>query len=253
MICALVMVVMVAVAPLAGADTATFSWEANSENDLAGYKLYQSTVAGQYGAPTATLGLVTGHALTLPTLEVDQRYYFTLTAFNQAGKESAKSSEVSKLIVGIPIPRPGIPVLTVSEMTQTSLTVSWPYVDDGKGQPAMIDVRVAPVPISWGSATSMLCTDSPCVISGLMPGTPYEIQAVSSRIGPPKVFGQLSAVVTGTTLQPDVPLSPKGLTISKSDPGEIVIMAQSTDCPRIITSTIGSTAAVLKRTVRCMK
>lgn len=83
------------------AATVSLSWNANTESDLAGYKLYQGTVSGQYGPPT-TLGLVTSTTLTLPNLAIDQRYFWAITAYDLTGNESPKSSEVSKIIVGDP-------------------------------------------------------------------------------------------------------------------------------------------------------
>jgi Fibronectin type III domain len=73
-------------------DPVQLSWNANTETNLAGYKLYMGTASGVYGAPTS-LGVVT--TTTLKTLVPGTTYYFALTAFNTAGQESAKTSELS--------------------------------------------------------------------------------------------------------------------------------------------------------------
>lgn len=80
---------------------ALLTWNANTESDLAGYKVYQGTVSGQYGPPV-TLGLVTSYTLTLPSLAIDQRYFWAITAYDLTGNESSKSAEVSKLVAGDP-------------------------------------------------------------------------------------------------------------------------------------------------------
>lgn len=80
------------------ADTGVLTWNANTEADLAGYKVYQSTVSGVYSTPVATLGKVVTHTLTLPQLSVDTRYFVTITAYDLSGNESLKSTEVSKLV-----------------------------------------------------------------------------------------------------------------------------------------------------------
>ena len=80
----------------------TLSWQANTELDLAGYKVYQSTVSGQYGAAVSTVGSVTTQTLTLPQLDVDTTYFFVITAYDLAGNESEQSLEVSKMVAGIP-------------------------------------------------------------------------------------------------------------------------------------------------------
>ena len=70
----------------------TLAWDANTEADLAGYKLYVGTASAVYGAPT-TVGLVT--ETTVPNLVSKQTYYFSLTAFNTSGLESNKCAEIS--------------------------------------------------------------------------------------------------------------------------------------------------------------
>lgn len=76
--------------------TVELTWNANTESDLAGYKLYSGTASGQYGAPIE-LGKVTSYQFQLnPT--VGTAYYFAVTAFDTSGNESAKSSEVSAFV-----------------------------------------------------------------------------------------------------------------------------------------------------------
>ena len=66
-------------------------WTANTEADLAGYKIYQSTTSGTYGTAVATLGeVVTWASGSL----ADGTYYFTITAIDDSGNESLKSDEV---------------------------------------------------------------------------------------------------------------------------------------------------------------
>jgi fibronectin type 3 domain-containing protein len=73
------------------------TWNANTESDLAGYKVYRATAPGAYGAPIATLqGNVTGYVAT--GLQVGTTYYFVVTAYDNAGNESAYSNEVSKSV-----------------------------------------------------------------------------------------------------------------------------------------------------------
>ncbi len=77
--------------------SATLTWNANTESDLAGYKVYRATAPGAYGAPIATLqGNVTSYVAT--GLQVGTTYYFVVTAYDTAGNESAYSNEVSKSV-----------------------------------------------------------------------------------------------------------------------------------------------------------
>ncbi len=77
--------------------SATLTWSANSEKDLAGYKVYRTTSSGAYGAPIATLraGVTTYQAIGL---QFGTTYFFVVTAYDVAGNESAYSNEVSKSI-----------------------------------------------------------------------------------------------------------------------------------------------------------
>jgi fibronectin type 3 domain-containing protein len=86
--------------PVHADDTAILTWEPNTETDLAGYKIYMSTKSGQYGAPIAIIGKKTNYEVTVKATK-DTKYYFTITAYNKAGKESYKSNEVSKIIKGM--------------------------------------------------------------------------------------------------------------------------------------------------------
>jgi fibronectin type 3 domain-containing protein len=77
--------------------SATLTWNANTESDLAGYKVYRATASGAYGAPIATvLRTVTTYQAT--GLQFGTTYFFVVTAFDIAGNESAYSNEVSKSI-----------------------------------------------------------------------------------------------------------------------------------------------------------
>ena len=76
--------------------SATLTWTANTETDLAGYKVYRSTASGSYGAPIATLGKTTGYSAG--SLSTGTTYFFVITAYDSAGNESSYSNEVSKSI-----------------------------------------------------------------------------------------------------------------------------------------------------------
>jgi Viral BACON domain/Fibronectin type III domain len=73
--------------------TATLTWDANAETDLAGYNIYMGTQPGMYGAPIS-VGNTTSY--TVGNLTGGRTYYFSLTAIDSAGNESQHSSEVSK-------------------------------------------------------------------------------------------------------------------------------------------------------------
>ena len=76
--------------------SAGLSWTANTEPDLAGYKVHIGTQSGLYNPPI-TLGTVTTYTAT--NLTSGKTYYFCVSAFDSAGNESLCSAEVSKPIL----------------------------------------------------------------------------------------------------------------------------------------------------------
>jgi fibronectin type 3 domain-containing protein len=79
------------------AGTANLTWNANTESDVAGYKVYRGTGSGTYGAPLSTLPKTTT-SFTATGLQNGITYFFVITAYDNAGNESTFSNEVSKSI-----------------------------------------------------------------------------------------------------------------------------------------------------------
>jgi len=79
--------------------SATLTWKANSETDLAGYKVYRSTIRGKY-EPQNAIVLLQKNVTTYQVTDLQPRttYFFVVTAFDMAGNESGYSNEVSKSI-----------------------------------------------------------------------------------------------------------------------------------------------------------
>lgn len=73
----------------------TVQWNANTETDLAGYKLYIGTASGVYGTPIAIATQTTYTFTNLPA----GTYYIAVTAYNAGGLESGFSNEVSSAVV----------------------------------------------------------------------------------------------------------------------------------------------------------
>ncbi len=66
----------------------TITWEANSEADMAGYKIYMS-MNSTFQDPPVVLGLVTTY--TVENITRGRTYYFAVSAFDTSGNESEKS------------------------------------------------------------------------------------------------------------------------------------------------------------------
>ena len=77
--------------------TATLTWNANTDSDLVGYRVYERTSSATYGAPIAILQKPTT-SYTVTGLYTGTTYFFTITAYDNSGNESLHSAEVSKSI-----------------------------------------------------------------------------------------------------------------------------------------------------------
>lgn len=89
----------------AKAGMALLEWDANSESDLAGYKIYYGTSprsdssapGGYSNGPIEFPGSKTQYMLR--SLQNGQKIYFSVTAYDTSGNESTFSNEVSKDII----------------------------------------------------------------------------------------------------------------------------------------------------------
>ena len=68
------------------------AWDANSEPDIAGYKIYYGTASRTYSL-FVDIGNMTNY--TLKGLQDGTTYYLALTAYNKAGGESDYSNEIT--------------------------------------------------------------------------------------------------------------------------------------------------------------
>jgi hypothetical protein len=77
--------------------SATITWTANTEADLAGYRVYVGTRSGVYSfaGPFEVVGPT---SYTVPNLPGGTTYYFAVTAFDKTGQECAKSGELSRSV-----------------------------------------------------------------------------------------------------------------------------------------------------------
>jgi hypothetical protein len=90
-----ILVTLTISSPTSTSGSATLSWAANTDSDLAGYKVYMGTQSGVYGTSIA-VGNVTTYQPA--NLQPNTTYFFSVTALDTAGNESLHSSEVSKSI-----------------------------------------------------------------------------------------------------------------------------------------------------------
>lgn len=101
-------------ADIAFAGSATLSWNANTETDLAGYKIYYGTSARTGTNPgsattqplpkcglcgySTSVNVGNVRTYTISSLTNNTTYYFSVSAYDTSNNESAFSTQVSKLI-----------------------------------------------------------------------------------------------------------------------------------------------------------
>jgi hypothetical protein len=119
---------------------ADFSWLPNDEANLTGYKIYYSTVSGQYGQTidVGDPGVVDGVVqATVPDLADGTTYYFAATAYDSDGFESDYSQEVIWTSpVEVPVTPPPPPVEEPVPPVANAMSV---YLDEDNTVTGMLD------------------------------------------------------------------------------------------------------------------
>jgi hypothetical protein len=89
----------------------TLAWDANTEPDLAGYRIYQGNGPGEYGAWKAQVKCrgsdTTCTEITL-VVPAPGKYYWVATAYDDAGNESARSEEITHTFYSAPVRPQGL-------------------------------------------------------------------------------------------------------------------------------------------------
>jgi chitinase len=147
-----VLLVALLISVWARAEQVTLAWDANTESDLAGYKVHYGTASGSYTTVVdvhkVTTAIVTG-------LTAGQTYYFVVTAYNAANNESGYSNQVSYSVPaanGAPA-TPATPTGASSALVNTAITFSTSATDpNGDSLQYRYDWGGA-VLSSWGAAS----------------------------------------------------------------------------------------------------
>jgi hypothetical protein len=88
----------------------TLAWQPDIDPTTTGYMVYSGQASGNYSSRT---NVGTNVTVTIAGLKAGLTNFFSVTAYNSAGIESPRSSEVSYLVPGAirltSIPKPGIP------------------------------------------------------------------------------------------------------------------------------------------------
>lgn len=154
------------------AGNAALSWNANTEPDLSGYKVYYGTSSGNYGAPI-DVGNTTNHTITGLA---DGTYYFAVTARDTSGNESGFSNEASKALSTPDTTAPVISAITAGSITASGASISW---STNEASDTQIQYGTT---TSYGSSTTLntsMVTSHSGVLSALSASSLYHYRVLS--------------------------------------------------------------------------
>ncbi len=123
-----VLLVALLISVWARAEQVTLAWDANTEPDLAGYKVHYGTASGSY---TSSLDVNKVTTASIGTLTAGQTYYFAVTAYNSSNKESGYSNQVSYSVLapnGAPL-TPATPTGASAALVNASIAFSTSTTD----------------------------------------------------------------------------------------------------------------------------
>jgi len=137
------------------------SWSGSTDNvGVTGYKVYRGS---------ANISTVTGTSTTVTGLSSGTSYSFHVTAVDAAANESASSNTVNVTTLTPDTQAPSVPTgLSSSNVTQTSLTLSWSASSDNVG--------VTGYDVYQGASLIKSVTGTSTSISGLSANTTYSFK-----------------------------------------------------------------------------
>ncbi len=159
----------------------TLDWDANSETDLVGYRVYRSTEQGFTPSVEHLLVQVSMPGFIDEEIEVGTVYYYRITALDRGDKESNFSAEVSD----VALPSPMLLAPVAGEATSTPLTFTWGGLPEARAFRVIVTTS-----LTSGEVSDMpLTSDTTAVFTGrikegrlveLKPGQVYYWKVVAS-------------------------------------------------------------------------
>ena len=146
----------------ARAEQVTLAWDANTETDLAGYRVHYGTASGSYTTSVDVHKVTTS---SIGTLTAGQTYYFAVTAYDASGNESGYSNQVSYSVAaanGAPL-TPATPTGASGALVNASIAFSTSATDPNNdslqyrydwGTGVISDWGAASQSYSWSAAGS---------------------------------------------------------------------------------------------------
>jgi hypothetical protein len=167
---ALIVLILPAIAMAGG--SVKLSWNANTENDVAGYRIYFGTSSGNY-SKVEIAGKATTY--TVNDLQEGATYYFVVTAYDNSGNESGYSEEVPVTILDTTPPL--ISAVAAKNLTTSGATITWTTDEPSDSQ---VDYGISAGYGASSPLNSQLVTSHSVTLTGLSASATYHYR-VNSR------------------------------------------------------------------------
>src|SRR3989475_7796371 len=213
---------------LSSAAQVTLAWDANTDPNVAGYKLYYGSSSGSYQF-SVDVGNVTSY--TLSALLEGRIYYFAGTDYNLSLAESGFSNEVSRAIADVTPPTVSITAPTTGATVSGSAVMVSASASDNVGVAGVqfkmdgvnlgAEVTLAPYSVSWNTTLATSGTHSLTAVARDAAGNTATSAAVSMTVDntPPLIstvssssISSSGALITWATNQASDSQSEYGLT-----------------------------------------
>lgn len=218
------------IAPLAPQDVAVadsgnasikLRWRKNTEPDFVRYRIYGGTSSNSTIKIDSTNGGIGDTTRTFSALMNDVRYYFRVTAVDNAGNESGYSNQVNAMPVANM--NPSVPLsLIVTDSSSKTITLTWRKINDPDFLRYRIYRSTIPSPSTKVDSTTAGASDTVKTFTGLINDIRYyfRITAVDST-GNESGFSNEVNTVPADRLAPAVP---QQLFVTDSSNTQIEIM-----------------------------
>jgi hypothetical protein len=139
---------------LSAAQSVTLAWDANSELDLAGYRLYCGTIPRGYDH---SIDVTNATTTAVADLQAGTTYFFAVVAYNTAGLESDFSNEVAYTTTNSPSVGSTPTIIEVTQ-PESYVVVTW---TSNPGQSYRVVYKDRLDEIQWMAASEVLVAIGP--------------------------------------------------------------------------------------------
>jgi chitodextrinase len=201
-----------------GNGSVTLDWNDNTESDLQGYNVYQSTDNITFTKVNSSL--ITTSNYTVTGLTNGTLYYFVVTAVDQSGNESARSATAFVT----PSNSDTVPPAEVTNLRAdvTDKTIKVTFTNP-------IDSDFAYANIYLNGQLQGQATNGSFTLNNLSPDTQYSIKVTTVDTSANESAGVVTSVKTASVVDTTPPDAPTGVQVSAGNGSAYVVWSANTE------------------------